>query len=160
MNLKVNAYVAANADKLTGKVLEVGSFNVNGSVRDSVTIHTGIDLRKGKGVDLVCKAEDLANHFADGFFDSVVTTDTLEHVEHWRECLSAISKAVKPDGWWVCSMASLKKGKHDYPNDYWRFSPEQLEQVFPGATVSDLHVSYAWCWKNGTLDLSVEPSKV
>lgn len=160
MNNKVHKYITDNADKLTGKVLEVGSFNVNGTVRDIITVHTGIDLRKGKGVDLVCKAENLLDHFDVGFFDSVVTTDTLEHVENWKECLTAISKVVKLDGWWVCTMASLAKGKHDYPNDYWRFEPAQIEQVFPGSTVTDLYVSIGWCWQNAKLDLTVEPHKV
>lgn len=160
MNKYVHAYIAEHADKLTGKVLEVGSYNVNGGVRDIVTVHTGIDLRKGDGVDLVCKAEDLPKHFAPGYFDSVVTTDTLEHVEKWQECLSAINKVVKPGGWWVCTMASPMKGRHDYPNDYWRFEPEQLEQVFQGSEVTDLRSSLGWCWQNGTLDLSVEPRSV
>jgi len=160
MTPKVLNYITLNADKLTGKVLEVGSFNVNGGVRDIIEVHTGIDLRKGNGVDIVCKAEDIINYYPEGFFDSVVTTETLEHVEHWKEFLTAINKVVKPDGWWVCSMASLRKGKHDYPNDYWRFTPEQIEQVFPSSTCVDLVTSIAWCWQNAKLDLTVEPSKV
>lgn len=160
MNKHVHGYIELNADKLTGKILEVGSYNVNGGVRDLVTVHTGIDIRNGNGVDLVCKAEDLLEHFEPGFFDSVVTTDTLEHVEHWRECLSAISQAVKPGGWWVCTMASPNKGRHDYPNDYWRFTPEQIEQAFKGSAVTDLRSSIGWCWQNGNLDLTVEPRQV
>lgn len=160
MNKYVHGYVMDNAEKLTGRVLEVGSFNVNGGVRDIVSIHTGIDLRHGDGVDLVCKAEELPDYFAPGFFDSVVTTDTLEHVENWRECLAAINKVVKRGGWWVCTMASMKKGRHDYPNDYWRFEPAQIEQLFHGAAVTDLRSSYGWCWQNGDLDLSVTPHTV
>jgi SAM-dependent methyltransferase len=160
MTPRVHAYVTEHAEKLTGRVLEVGSFNVNGGVRDIVNIHTGIDLRNGRGVDLVCKAEDLLDHFQPGYFDSVVTTDTLEHVENWKECLSAINKVVKPNGWWVCTMASLRKGKHDYPHDYWRFEPSQIEQIFPGSTCVDLLASIGWCWQNGTLDLTVTPHEV
>ena len=160
MTPSVYDYIAKNKGKLTGKVLEVGSFDANGGVRDIITIHTGIDMRKGKGVDLVCKAEDLLDHFEEGFFDSVVTTETLEHVEHWKECLSTINKVVKPDGWWLFTMASKKKGRHAYPDDYWRFTPEQLEQVFPGSKVTDFNISLALCWQNGTLDLTVEPYKV
>lgn len=160
MNKYVRAFVTENADKLTGRVLEVGSYNVNGTVRDIVAVHIGIDLRQGNGVDLVCGAEDLLQHFVAGYFDSVITTDTLEHVEHWKECLTAINQAVKPGGWWVCTMASPRKGRHDYPNDYWRFTTEQIEQAFPGAEVVDLVTSIGWCWQNGNLDLTVEPSKV
>jgi predicted SAM-dependent methyltransferase len=160
MTPKVLNYIKENADKLTGKVLEVGSYNVNGGVRELVTVHTGIDLRKGNGVDIVCKAEDLLNHFPEAYFDSIVTTETLEHVENWQDCLTTISKVVKPNGWWVCSMASLLKGKHDYPNDYWRFTPQQIEQLFPGSTCVDLVASIAWCWQNKELDLTVTPSQV
>ena len=160
MYSKVHDYVARHARGLTGKILEVGSFDVNGSIRDVVNVHTGIDMRSGKGVDLVCKAEDLPNHFEAGFFDAIVTTDTLEHVEHWRECLLGISKVVKPGGRWVCTMASMRKKMHNYPYDHWRFEPEQIEQVFPGSKVTDLVVSIGWYWENGTLDLTVEPHRV
>jgi predicted SAM-dependent methyltransferase len=160
MTPKVYDYIVKNAPKLTGRVLEVGSFNVNGGVRDVVTVHTGIDLRNGAGVDLVIKAEELPDYFEEGFFDSVVTTETLEHVENWKECLTAINKVVKPNGWWVCTMASLRKGKHDYPNDFWRFTPEQIEQIFPDSKCVDLVISLGWCWQNKTLNLDVVPMKV
>ncbi len=160
MNKWVHQYVLDNGEKLKGRVLEVGSFNVNGGVRDIVTVHTGIDLRAGNGVDLVCKAEDLLQHFPLEYFDSIVTTDTLEHVENWQACLSTIAKVVKPGGWWVCTMASMKKGRHDYPNDFWRFAPDQIEQLFPGTSVTDLRTSYGWCWQNGEFDFTVTPYQV
>lgn len=160
MNEYAMRFVESHKDKLGGKVLEVGSFNVNGSVREIINVSVGIDMRKGRGVDLVCKAEDLLDHFPENHFDSVVSTDALEHIENWRGALLAVSKVVKPGGWWVWTMAHKNKGKHDYPSDYWRFDADQLKQVFPGCEVEELKVSIGWVWKNGDIDTSVEPHTV
>lgn len=159
MTPQVREFVASHADKLTGKVLEVGSLNVNGSIRDIVPIDTGIDFREGEGVDFVCRAEHLADHFIPNHFDSVVSTETLEHIEHWKEALTAISRVVKPGGWWVFTMASMRKGLHNYPNDYWRFTEEQLQTIFPGSEPVDLLTSIGWAWQNGEMDLDVEPQR-
>jgi hypothetical protein len=155
----VHGFIKQHKDKLVGKVLEVGSFNVNGSVRDIVSVNIGIDMRKGNGVDLVLPAEDLLLEFPESYFDSLVTTETIEHIEHWKEALTAMSKVVKPGGWWVATMASLSKRYHAYPHDYVRFNADQLNKIFPGCEVVDLGISIGWVWQNGNLDLDVRPYK-
>jgi len=70
------------------KVLEVGSYNVNGSLRDRifgnlcVAEYVGVDLQLQQGyVDVVVDASALP--FRDESFDVVISTETLEHVEDW-----------------------------------------------------------------------------
>jgi hypothetical protein len=84
MHGDVHNFVKKHSGKLTGKVFEVGSYNVNGGVRDIIPDLLGIDLRKGPGVDLVCPVEDLHKHYGNESFDACVSTDTLEHVQDWK----------------------------------------------------------------------------
>ena len=68
MHLSVQAFCARviTAEDVAGQhVIEAGSLNVNGSVREHVMTlgpasYTGIDLREGPGVDVVMDAADLA----------------------------------------------------------------------------------------------------
>ena len=65
-------------------VLEVGSRNVNGSVRDIlaplVSRYVGCDLEAGDGVDVVADATRLTDVFPPESFDVVISTEMLEHV--------------------------------------------------------------------------------
>ena len=131
MTPQVKEFVEQYKKKLTGKVLEVGSYNVNGSVREIVDVTVGVDIRDGKGVDLVCSVEDLPKYFKPGHFDACVSTETLEHVENWKAFVTITWDMVKQGGWLVMTMAHQNKGRHDYPNDFWRFDLVQLTRIYP-----------------------------
>lgn len=65
-------------------VLEIGSLDVNGSVRrfwHGVPNYVGVDLLAGKGVDVVCPAENLP--YGERLFDVVVSCECLEHARNW-----------------------------------------------------------------------------
>mgnify|MGYP001213010811 FL=1 len=131
MTPQVHQFIARHKNLLTGRVLEIGSFNVNGSVRDVIDVAVGVDIRPGKGVDLVCQVEDLPKHFSPCEFDACVSTETLEHVKDWRAFFAVTWDMVKPGGWLVMTMASMDKGRHDYPDDYWRFDLDQIAEIYP-----------------------------
>ena len=61
------------------KVLEVGSLDINGSIREFFTecAYLGVDLAAGPGVDLVSRGEDL--DFPDESFDVVASCECFEH---------------------------------------------------------------------------------
>lgn len=65
------------------KVLEVGSLDINGSVRQFFDdcSYTGVDLGEGKGVDLVSKGEELT--FPDNHFDVAISCECFEHNPEW-----------------------------------------------------------------------------
>lgn len=152
MNTDVLKYVKQHADRLNGRVLEVGSLNVNGSVREVLKVDIGIDMRPGNGVDRVMLAEDLPEHFG-AEFDSMVSCDMLEHCENWRGAIRGMWHVLKPGGWMLVTMANMRKGRHNYPSDYWRCEPETLEKIFPGCVdMVTQSVSINWMiQKNGEL---------
>lgn len=140
MNKHVLAFIDEHKDKLQGRVIEIGSYNVNGSVREIIDVTVGVDMRRGPGVDLVCAVSDLADKFPQGSFDACVSTDTLEHVQDWKSFVNTSWGLVKEGGWLVITMASLAKGKHDYPNDFWRMDEQMIKTIWPNA-------QYANCGK-------------
>jgi predicted SAM-dependent methyltransferase len=131
VNGSVLAFAEQHLDKLTGQVLEVGSRNINGSVRELVPHAIGTDMMPGRNVDIVCRAEDLLEHFGPEKFDAVMSFDAFEHIEDWRACVTNMWGVLKPGGWLVMTMASLGKGRHAYPDDYWRADWELLNAIFP-----------------------------
>lgn len=66
-------------------VLEVGSLDINGTIRDffDANDYIGVDVGPGKGVDLVMNGEDLT--FPDGTFDVAVSAECFEHNPAWLE---------------------------------------------------------------------------
>lgn len=115
--------------QLSGRVLEIGSLNVNGSLREVLDISVGIDIVEGPGVDLVLPGEEVHRYFGKHAFDAVVSSDALEHVRKWRSVLKSAWAALKPNGHLLLTMASERKGRHNYPNDYWRFPFAQFLRI-------------------------------
>jgi len=67
------------------QVLEIGSYNVNGTARDyfkDAKRYVGVDCCKGKCVDIVCKATE--TKFKPGEFDTLVYLSVFEHDPIWR----------------------------------------------------------------------------
>ncbi|MEM4407777.1 MAG: class I SAM-dependent methyltransferase [Candidatus Caldarchaeum sp.] len=125
-------FVQAVAKPFPGsRVLEVGSRNINGTIRPIFQgcEYLGIDLYPGEGVDLVMDAEKMA--FPDGFFDGVVSTSTLEHVARiWMAC-EEMQRVLKRGGWIIVTCCGIAFPQHDYPQDYWRITLATWPVLFP-----------------------------
>ena len=68
----------------SGNILEVGSQNINGTVRDyfpSSTSYLGIDLSMAKCVDWVVPGELI--ELPDEWADVVISTECFEHCKDW-----------------------------------------------------------------------------
>jgi ubiquinone/menaquinone biosynthesis C-methylase UbiE len=65
------------------EVLEVGSLNINGTVRDffDSTQYIGADVAEGRDVDVVCNGENL--DYPDNSFDVAVSAECFEHNPEW-----------------------------------------------------------------------------
>lgn len=108
---------------LAGKdTLEVGSLDVNGSVRSLFSgKYIGIDMREGPGVDVVGAADALP--FGAGLFDVVVSTEMLEHDPSPWLSLAEMGRVLKTGGHLILTTRGNGFGEHNEPSDYWRFMP-------------------------------------
>lgn len=109
-------------DLAAGRTLEVGSLDVNGSVRRLFSgEYVGIDATKGKGVDEVMDAHALS--YPDASFDTVVSTSMLEHDAAFWQTLPEVGRVLRKDGYLILTTVSLNFPVHNEP-DYWRFLPD------------------------------------
>ena len=110
-------------------VLEVGSFDVNGSIRSLFPQdgYVGLDMRAGAGVDLVVDILDMPKKLRRKF-NTVVTTETLEHItEPWR-AVEQMYAALRPGGLFIGTWV-FAWGIHEYPSDYWRGTPAGFDYL-------------------------------
>jgi SAM-dependent methyltransferase len=120
------AYVAAMIPNPTGSVLEVGSYDENGTVRPLFggCEFVGVDMREGPGVDRVASSHDLP--FDDGQFDVVVSTEMLEHDPYPWVSMAEMGRVLVPGGLLVVTARGNGFKLHAYPDDYWRFMPSSF----------------------------------
>jgi hypothetical protein len=121
-------------------VVEVGSYNVNGSARTLVGTTArhwlGIDRLPGPGVDLVGDAADVLHAFGLAA-DVVVSTEALEHDPTWGRTVRAMCRAVRRAGTLVVTCAGPGRAPHaadgsggPRPGEYYgNVDPEQLRAV-------------------------------
>lgn len=128
------AFVTAR--DITGKrVVEVGSMNFNGSLRSHVDAlaplcYIGVDFVAGNGVDVVCDAGDLVKHFGAHAFDTVISTEMLEHAEDWRAAISAMKRVLVPGGFLLLTARAPGFKLHGYPHDWHRFTCSDMNKIF------------------------------
>ncbi|MEI6634262.1 MAG: methyltransferase domain-containing protein [Chlamydiota bacterium] len=97
--------------------------------------YVGVDMRKGPGVDRVLDLHDIA--LPGESVGTALCLDTLEHVEFPHRAMAEICRVVAPGGIAVISSA-MYFPIHDFPRDYWRFTPEGFRSLlgpFPDAFV-------------------------
>lgn len=132
------------SEEFRGKrVLEVGSLNVNGSVRPLImpyqpSEYIGLDFQLGDGVDLVLAAEKIVQFFGSQSFDVIVSTDTLEHVMDWRTVIRNMKEALKPTGCMYVTAAPVGFPFHPYPFDCWRFTVSDMRKIFSDFEILNL----------------------
>ncbi len=117
------------------RILEVGSRDVNGSVRSILMSlgardYVGVDTEPGPGVDRLCDVVNLASDFSGQSFDVVVTTEMLEHVRNWSNAVSNLKQVVASGGLLVITTRSFGFPYHDFPGDYWRYELDDMHAVF------------------------------
>lgn len=130
MNGNVETFAKKYAGLISGNVLDVGAYNVNGALRDYLPITIGVDMRAGPGVDRVCNSSELIDVFGPESFDAVCSSDCLEHTEDWRAAMICMWGVLKHGGTLLLTLANPKKGRHGYPCDYWRWPMDRFCRLF------------------------------
>ncbi len=116
---------------ISGPIYEFGSYQVQGAFGDLRPFfpnkqYVGTDMREGPGVDLVVDIHDI--NLPSESAGTVIAVETLEHVEYPRKAMEGIYKVLKPQGLAIISSA-MNLNIHDYPYDYWRFTPEAFKSL-------------------------------
>ena len=121
ISLKLNQYFN-NCD-----VLEIGSLDINGSIRDFFKNcnYIGNDVAEGNGVDIVSQGQDLK--FPDNTFDVVISCEVMEHNPFWKETFKNMIRMCKPDGLIVFTCATKGRIEHGTSQTSPESSPLTLE---------------------------------
>jgi hypothetical protein len=127
-------------DAFTGvSVLEVGSLNINGTVRDffDAKEYIGVDLVKGPGVDRVCAGQNL--DYVDNWFDVVVSAECFEHNSEWVATFANMARMSGQYVFFTCaSTGRAEHGTHAaHPGDspathdyYMNLTEQDFRDVF------------------------------
>ncbi len=115
------------------KVLEIGSLDINGSIRQffDAAQYVGVDLGEGKGVDLVAKGEEL--DFPDNSFDVVASCECFEHNPEWVATFNNMVRMASKFVFFTCATTgrpehgTRRTSPSDAPfcGDYYRNLTEQ-----------------------------------
>jgi len=119
------------------RVLELGSLNVNGTIRSAfddcgVLEYVGLDARAGECVDVVMNAADLYEAHHLGQFDCVVATSFFEHDPTFWDTLDGVYRRLNHGGIFIVTVPHQEWGYHGEPKDYYRFTMDALTEVFFG----------------------------
>lgn len=100
-------------DRTNLKVLEIGSLDINGSVRPMfkpfTSKYVGLDTQEGPGVDIVY---DAAKYTKPNAFDVVVCAEVFEHTPEWQTIIKKSYKNLVEGGIFIATMAG--EGRHPH----------------------------------------------
>lgn len=144
------------------KVLEVGSLDINGSVRQFFIDcdYLGIDVGEGKGVDLVCQGQEFQGKAYS--FDTAISCECFEHNPYWIATFENMHRVVKKGGLVVISCATTGRAEHgtkatspeDAPLVEWDYYKNLTEEDFKKAFELDRMFSeYEFSTNEQTHDL-------
>ena len=89
-----------------------------------------LDINSSHGAEIVGSVEDIP---ADSeSFDSVVSTQVLEHVKNPQKAVDEFYRVLKLGGHCLVTVPQLNE-LHEEPHDYFRFTKYGLEQIFSNA---------------------------
>jgi len=129
--------------KIRGQVkspcLELGSLNINGTPRSVFKVDVGIDLNMGKDVDVIANAHDLP--FTCDYFNTVVSTEMLEHDPDPQASIREAFRVLRPGGLLVMTAATDKRPPHEIwvTGHYHNISRDEIEPLLNMLSI-DWHV--------------------
>ena len=114
-----------------GALLDVGCGNkpYEQLIAPSVTSYIGCDViqSSANAVDVLCPANELA--FGNDSFDTVFSTQVIEHVADHQGMVKEAFRVLKPGGYAIFT-APFAWELHEEPYDFFRFSKHGLNDIF------------------------------
>ena len=114
---------------VSGRVLDIGagSAKYKKIISKQAVNYVTLDISPGEYVDIVGDAMKMP--IIDASFDTVISTETLEHVQKPWLVIKEIKRVLKPGG--ICFLtAPFMLPAHNDPGDYFRYNKSGLEFLF------------------------------
>lgn len=94
------------------KVLDIGSFDVNGNEKPwfENCDFIGLDLLPGPGVDVACPANEY--DAPDETFDTIISCECWEHNPFYKESILNAIRMLKPGGYFIWTCATTGRPVH------------------------------------------------
>ena len=121
ISLVKKCFVQTKASEL--KILEIGSYDVNGSIRKFFpnSSYVGVDLCAGPGVDLVGYGHEVS--LPDASLDIAISCECFEHDPNWIKTMNNMYRMTKPGGMVIVTCATLGRLEHGTRRTASEFSP-------------------------------------
>lgn len=139
-------------------ILDVGSYDVNGTYKNLVPRHFyhGLDIMAGPNVDIIATSP-YAYPLADGVYDVVISGQSIEHVFNMHAWIREIARVVKPGGL-VCIIGPQLWEEHRYPVDCWRILPDGMRFLL--GEIAGLKVLEAYMVGRDTIGIARKAANV
>lgn len=111
------------------RVLEIGSLDINGSVRrffPEPVRYVGIDVADGPGVDRVGLGHEF--HEDEGRWDAVLSCESFEHNPHYRETFANMIRLARPGALVLFTCAATGRPEHGTSRTSPEASPLTVER--------------------------------
>jgi SAM-dependent methyltransferase len=100
-------------DQFSNKqVVEIGSLNINGTVRiffDNC-YYVGLDVAEGKDVDVICEGQKFDAPTES--FDVAISCECFEHNPEWVDTFKNMYRLVRPGGMIIMTCATTGRAEH------------------------------------------------
>ena len=129
-----------NNFKKNVQILEIGSLDVNGNMRDLFNFsndYTGIDLIKGPNVDVVMDGAQIES--LNKRFDIVISCECFEHAKNWKTVFEKMCKVSKEDSFVIISVASIGRIEHGTERSGNWQSPGNKDDYYLNLTKKDFN---------------------
>ena len=113
------------ADRVGARILEIGSLDVNGSLRQFApegSEYVGVDIVEGKGVDIVVDPRKPLP-FNPQSFDLAIASSVFEHDPAFWMTFLELGRLLRDGGYLYVNTPS-NGAVHRYPEDHWRLYPD------------------------------------
>lgn len=148
MHEQAMSWVAQFRTREELSVLDIGGRDLNGSTRilfpNAKPYHV-LDVLPGNGVDFVADAATWDFRSAGvGPYDLVLSTETFEHAEHWRDIIATAFAVLRPGGWFIFTCAGPGRPPHSGVAAVWELSPGEWYANVSAAEIGQVLKDQGW----------------
>lgn len=148
-------FVSRHATHEAISVIEIGSRDINGSIRCHfpAALWTGLDLYPGPSVDVVTNALD---YTPEALADMVVCCEVFEHTSQWPAILTHVATWLKPGGRIITTCAGPGRDPHSaidggelHPDEHYaNITQDQIAEELHYAGLVQIETSGNEYWRD------------